>query len=129
MSKKGAWGLILGIGAGVTAAVAGGLATAKVVKEIKSSLKANVLESPEGDNVVTVNFGVSSFAMGLTFIKIHAAAETKADTCDFVMFSKKDANAICHEWKDNEHFELVIGNQCCNVSFEGEEISINLFFK
>lgn len=133
MKKQGIIGLVVGVTAGVAAAVAGGLCTAKVVKEIKSDLKDNELVSPDGNNVVTLSCGVSSFAKGLALIKVNAKSGEKEDECRFSFLAGKSASGLNYEWKDNDHFELTVGEgklqQCCDVSFENDEIVIMYFMQ
>ncbi|MBR3685983.1 MAG: hypothetical protein IKL66_00695 [Clostridia bacterium] len=131
MKKQGVFGLVAGITMGVAAAVAGGLAAAKVVKEIRSDLDQTDFVSPNGDNVVTIKYGASDFANGLTLVKIQAYTENSDDSCDFALLAGKNSGAFSCEWEDNEHFELLVGSrkrkQCCEVDFEGEEIVISYY--
>jgi len=135
MKKNGVIGLIAGVTAGVAAAVAGSLATVKVVKEIKEDLNESCFVSPEGNNFVSLKYGASNFAKGLVYIKVKAytEAEKEADACNFSFLAGKNAKSIRVEWKDNEHFELSAGKgklqQCCDVSFEGDNISIMYFWQ
>ena len=129
MKKQGVIGLIVGITAGVAAAVAGGLATARIVKEIKSDLKDEKIVSPDGNNSVTLSCGASSFAKGITLIKVHAQTETIGDKCKFsFLVGNKSAQHINCEWMDNDHFELTEGEvklkQCCDVDFGDEQITL-----
>lgn len=131
MKKQGVFGLVAGITLGVAAAVAGGIAAAKIVKEIKSDLEQTDFVSPNGDNIVTLNCGASDFANGLTLVKIEAYTENSNASCNFSLLAGKNAGAFSCEWKDNEHFELLVGSkkrkQCCDVDFSGEKIVIGYY--
>ena len=122
---------ILGMITGVAAGAAAALAVDKVTKEIKSDLQDHVFPSPEGKNVVTLTCGTSATAKGLTYIRIFATADDK-ETCKLVAFAKKNEEYINGEWLDNDNFKLLIGKgklkQRCDVSFDGDEISANLYF-
>ena len=128
MKKQGIIGLVVGVTAGVAAAVAGGICTAKVVKEIKNDIKDNEIVSPEGNNVITLSCGVSNFAKGLALIKVHAKSGEKEDECKFSFLAGKSAASLNYEWKDNDHFELTVGEgkfqQCCDVAFDEENVTI-----
>lgn len=128
MKKTGIVGLVAGIAAGAAAAVAGGMAVARVVKEMKADPQETRIVSPDGNNYVTLSLGVSAFGKGLTLVKVMAQTEGGEDTCKFSFIAGRGAKYIHYQWVDNENFELTVGKgvlqQCCDVSFEGEEINI-----
>ncbi len=134
MSQKngtnGIVGLIVGITAGVAAATAGGLAALKVLKEIKSDSQETTMVSPNEKNYVTVTCGSSSFARGLTLVKVKA--ENENDHCEISFLAGKNAK-ISFNWKDDDNFELGIKDgkleKVCDVSFEGDEITMKLYAK
>ena len=123
MNKNGKVGLITGLATGAVAAVAGCLATVKVVKEIKDDLQEVTLVSPNGKNIVTVNRGSSKFAFGLTYIKLKAENE-EGKTCEIAFVAGKNSNKIIFDWKDDEHLYFQLGDvkckQYCDVTFEEE---------
>lgn len=131
MKKQGIVGLVVGVAAGVAAAVAGSLATVKVVKEIKHDLKDVDFASPNGDNVVSLHFGSSEFAKGLSYVKVEAKIEDGEDSCDFVMLAGKNAGGLSCEWTDNEHCTVMLGEgkrrQRCDIDYTGEEIVISYY--
>ena len=122
MKTKTLVGLIVGVAAGTALA----LTTKKVVNEIKSDLEDATFVSPEGNNTVTLLFGSSKTARGLTFIKVTATSDEKDDCCKLIAFAKKKGEFISGEWTDNDHYKLLIGSgkrkQCCDVSFDDEQI-------
>ena len=122
MKTKTLVGLIVGVAAGTALA----LTTKKVVNEIKSDLEDATFVSPEGNNTVTLLFGSSKTARGLTFIKVTATSEGKDDCCKLIAFAKRKGELISGEWIDNDHYKLLIGSgkrkQCCDVSFDGEQM-------
>lgn len=119
---------IIGFIAGLAVGVAGSVATAKVVSEIKEDFKDTDLVSPDGDNTVTLTCGTSSTARGLSLIKVRAHKEEREDDCKLTMVAGKNSKDIHSEWSDNNHFSLVVGEgklrQLCNVDFSGEEIKM-----
>lgn len=127
MKKQTVIGLVVGITLGTAATVAGVLAVRKIVKEIKNDLQEESFISPEGNNVVTVTYGSSSFAKGLTFIKVRGIAEEGKDDCKLIAFTRKNYEMFSGEWADNDHFNLVIGKgkvkQHFDVTFEGDKIN------
>lgn len=128
MSKKnGLFGLILGITAGVAAATAGSLAAMKVVNEIKSDSHETTVVSPNEQNFVTVTYGSSDFAKGLTLVKVKA--ENESNNCELSFLAGKEAK-MSFNWKDDDNFELGITDvkheKICAVSFEGDEINMKL---
>ena len=133
MKKQGVIGLIAGIAAGAAAAVAGGLVAAKVVKEIKSDLSDFSFVSNDGKNVVTLTYGASDFAKGLTYVQVTAYVEDSDLNCKMVVFSIKKDETFCGEWTDNDNFKLLVGNgkrkQCCEVDFGGEEINMYYYIE
>ncbi|MBR2335933.1 MAG: hypothetical protein IKA62_06915 [Clostridia bacterium] len=128
MKKKGLVGLIVGVTAGVAAAVAGGLATKKVVKEIKDDLSDYSFESEDGKNVVTLTYGSSDFAKGLTYVQVRAFVKDSDLDCKMVVFAIKNTEIFDGEWIDGEHFTLKVGSgkrkQCCDVDFSDDEINM-----
>lgn len=133
MKKQNIIGLIAGVAAGAAAAIAGGLVTAKVVKEIKSDLNDFSFVSDDGKNVVTLTYGSSDFAKGLTYVKVKAAVEDSDLNCKMIVFAIKKDEIFCGEWKDNENFKLWVGNgkrrQCCDVDFGGDEINMYYYIE
>jgi len=128
MKKSTVFGLIAGFAAGVAAAVVGKTVVDKTVSEIKSDLREQSFTSPEGDHHVTLSYGSSDTAKGLTYVKIKASADCKEDTCKLVALAKKSDELFSGEWDDNDHFTLLIGGgkrkQCCDVDFTGDEIEM-----
>ena len=127
MKNKTVFGIIAGVTASVMAGTAVALTTKKIVREIKRDMCDATFVSPDGDNVVELNFGASKTARGLTYIKVNATSENKDDCCKLIVFAKKKDELMDGEWIDNNHFKLLIGNgkrkQCCDVSFDGEQIN------
>ena len=127
MKNKTIFGIIAGVTASVMAGTAVALTTKKIVREIKRDMCDATFVSPDGDNVVVLNFGASKTARGLTFIKVNATSENKDDCCKLIVFAKKKDELMDGEWIDNNHFKLLIGSgkrkQCCDVSFDGEQIN------
>lgn len=127
MKKQTVIGLIIGITLGTAATIAGIIAVRKIVKEIKNDLEEESFISPNGDNLVTLTYGSSAFAKGLTFIKVRGMSERGKDDCKLIAFARNNSELFSTEWVDNEHFNLVIGNgkikQHCDVSFEGSKIN------
>ena len=128
MKGKSVIGIIAGVAAGVAAAVAGGLATAKVVKEIKNDLNDFCFVSDDGKNVVSLTYGSSDFAKGLTYVQVKASVEDSDLACKMTVFAIKKTEVFNGEWSDNEHFKLLVGGgkrkQCCDVDFSGDEINM-----
>lgn len=133
MKKNGVIGIIAGIAVGAAAAVAGGLAAAKVVKEIKGDINDFSFISPEGNNSVTMTYGSSDFAKGLTYAKVSASVESSDDECKLVIFTANDTEVFKGEWSDNDHFKLSVGSgkrrQCCDVDFSGEKINMYYYIE
>ena len=131
--KSGLVGLIAGIAGGVAAAVAGGLATAKVVKEIKEDLGDYRFASEDGKNVVTLTYGSSDFAKGLTYVQVRAFVEESDLDCKMVVFAIKNTEIFNGEWEDGEHFKLSVGGgkrrQCCEVDFSNDEINMYYYIE
>lgn len=127
MKKQTVIGLVVGITLGTAATVAGVLAVRKIVKEIKNDLQEESFISPEGNNVVTVTYGSSNFARGLTFVKVTGISEEGKDDCKLIAFTRKNYEMFSGEWADNDHFNLVIGKgkvkQHFDVTFEGDKIN------
>ena len=130
MKKGKVLGLVAGISAGVAALLAGGFATKKVVKEIQKDLSDFTFASDDGRNVVTLSYGASNYAKGLTYVQVKAMVDNSDLNCKMVMFAIKNTEVFNGEWSDNEHFKLTIGSgkrcQCCDVDFSGDEI--NMFY-
>ena len=127
MKNKTVFGIIAGVTASVMAGTAVALTTKKIVREIKRDMCDATFVSPDGDNAVELNFGASKTARGLTYIKVNATSENKDDCCKLIVFAKKKDELMDGEWIDNNHFKLLIGSgkrkQCCDVSFDGEQIN------
>ena len=125
--RNGLVGLIVGIAAGVAAATAGGLAALKVVNEIKDDSHETTIVSPNEENLVKLTCGSSSFAKGLTLIKVKA--ENGKDHCDFSFLVGKNSK-ISFSWIDDNNCEVYISDskikRICNVSF-GEEIIMKIY--
>lgn len=107
------------------------IATVKTLNEIKKDTTRIDFTSSDDKNTVKVEFGSSSFAKGLTMIKITAENELGTDEGKFVFFAgNKD---IFCEWKDDKHFELTVGKgkvkHFCEVSFESVDIVLTYSFK
>ena len=132
MKKRLIFGTVFGFAAGAVAAVAGKNAIDKLIKEIKGERDRESFVSPLGDNVVTISCGASESAKGLTFVKVRATSDAKPDSCELIAFARKKATALVGDWKDNEHFRLLIGKgkqkQCCDVSFSGDKIVANYYY-
>ena len=126
MKKQTVLGLCMGLAVGAVTAAAGTFAVRKIANEIKTDLNECCFTSPNGDNIVSITYGSSKFAKGLTFIKVQGIEETGSEDCKLVMFVKNNLELFSGEWQDNEHFRLLVGNgnrkQCCDVSFDGEQI-------
>ena len=133
MKKKGLIGLVVGLAAGAAAAVAGGLATAKVVKEIKADLGDCRFASEDGKNVVTLTYGSSDFAKGLTYVQVRAFVEESDLDCKMVVFAIKKTDIFDGQLEDNEHFKLLVGSgkrkQCCEIDFSGDEINMYYYIE
>ena len=129
-SKSGAWGLILGIGAGIAAATAGFFAASKVAKEINEDSQSMTVVSPNEKNYVTNTCGSSPFAKGLTLVKIKA--ENDADECNLNFLTGKNCN-ISFDWHNDDDLEIRVESgkttKLCKVSFEDEEITMILTFE
>ena len=80
MNKKVVLGIIAGV-TGIAAGVATGIAVKKVVDKISAEMERNQHEvtftSPEGNNVITLLYGSSESACGLTRIRITATQKEK----------------------------------------------------
>ena len=129
MKKNVAIGMIAGaagIAVGATATILIGKLVDKVKAEIAETTCDYTFASSNGDNTVTLSYGYSKTAKGLTYIKVTAASEPKNDSCTLVAISRKVDDLFEGEWTDDDHFKLSIGKgrvrQCCDISFEGEEI-------
>ena len=133
MSKKGTLEFVLGLAAGTAAALAGTRLVCKIKKEINKNMCEQTFTSPEENNSVTLSYGSSKTARGLTYIRITAIAESTEDDCRLVLFTKKGIEILSSEWLDNDHFKILIGNgkrkQCCDVNFEEKEIVANYYLQ
>ena len=125
-----------GYAAGVAATAFGYTALEKIVAEMKRDMKdEQILVSPEGNHRVSMVYGSSETAKGLTCIKIKITAEEKDDECKLVVFSRKRGDFVnaVSEWSDNDHFHLLVGNgkrrQCWDVSFEEDQITALYYFR
>ena len=124
---------ILGLVAGLAAGVAATVAVNKVVTEIKSDIGEYRFTSPDGNNFVTLSYGSSNTAKGLTYIRATATKEGSEDNCKFVIFAKKNDELFTGEWADNDHFSLWVGKGKrkwrCEVDFDDNEISAELYLE
>ena len=122
---------ILGLVAGLAAGIAATVAVNKVVTEIKSDMGEHRFTSPDGNNFVTLSYGSSNTARGLTYIRLTASKEGSDDNCKLMIFAKKNEELFTGEWTDNDNFTLWVGKGKrkwrCEVNFEGEEISAELY--
>ena len=123
MKKQTVIGIVIGAVVGTAAAVGTALVVRKIVKEIKSDLNQCTFTSPNGDNEVTLSYGSSKFAKGLTFVRV------KANGCKLVLFTRNASEPFDGEWNENGNFTLLVGNgkykQCCEVSFDGKKTNAN----
>jgi hypothetical protein len=105
------------------------LAYDKIANEIKSDMREQVFTSPEGNNIITVSYGSSATAKGLTYIRVKAL--NSEDGCKLVVFAKKSPKLLNAEWFDNNNFKLLVGSgkhkQCCDVKFEEANITANYY--
>lgn len=119
----------LGFAAGIAAGIVGKIVYDKVSGEIKNDMSDQVFTSPEGNNTVTVSYGSSSTAKGLTYIKVKAVSDS--NDCKLIAFAKKSPKLFNAEWADNDSFKLLIGcgkrKQCCDVKFEENNIIANYY--
>ncbi|MBE6553133.1 MAG: hypothetical protein E7666_02205 [Ruminococcaceae bacterium] len=131
MKKVVFWGLAASVAVGVSAAIVGKMLVGKVVSEIQGEMLERSFHSPQGDHCVTLTYGASQTAKGLTYIKIQATAEGSADCCKLIVFAKEGADLFTVTWLDNDHLQLQIGSgarkQCCDVSFEEEQINARYY--
>ena len=122
--------MAVGFVAGAAAGAVGAMAYDKIAAEIKSDMSEQTFTSPEGNNVVTVSYGSSATAKGLTYIRVKALAADD-DDCKLVVFAKKSPKLLNAEWFDNNHFKLLIGNgkhkQCCDVKFDEANVTANYY--
>ena len=133
MSKNVVLGVFAGLVVGAAAAVAGTLAVNKIAKEMDGDCNEAIFTSPDRNNTVTVTYGSSDTAKGLTRIKVMATSKAMEDSCKLIVLAKKKEDFLVGEWSDNEHFQLLIGagrrKQCCDVSFEEQSISAIYYLK
>ena len=122
--------ILFGLAFGIAAASAVAVAVNKISKELKSGSDEEEFDSPLEDNRVTVSCGSSGTANGMICVKIKAESDLIDDHCKLTIFAEKDA-AISYEWKDNEHFRILIGSgrckQCCDVLFDMDNISAHYY--
>ena len=82
----------------------------------------------DGKNVVSLTYGSSDFAKGLTYVQVKASVEDSDLACKLTVFAIKKTEVFNGEWSDNEHFKLLVGGgkrkQCCDVDFSGDEINM-----
>jgi len=132
MKKSTVIGVIVGFAAGAAAAIAGKVTVDKVIAEIKNELEEQSFVSPEGGNLVTVSYGDSATAKGLTYIRVKATTESGEDSCKLVMLARKKPAALDVQWADNDHFKLLVGHgkrkQCCDVSFGEKQITATYYW-
>ncbi len=133
MKKQTVIGICVGVAIGAAAAVAGTLAVRKIIKEIKADLNECSFTSPDGNNVVSLTYGTSKFARGLTFIKVQGSVESGNDNCKLVLFAKDSSQLFTGEWEDNDNFKLFVGNgklkQCCDFNFVDEKIVAKYYLR
>jgi len=131
MKKNSVFAVAMGFAAGAAAVFAGKIAADKIVGEIKNDLSGHTFVSPDGSNFVTLSYGSSESAKGLTFIRVTAGASESEDNCKLVVFAKKSDELFSGEWDENDRFRLLIGTgrrkQCCDVTFGGEEITAHYY--
>ena len=94
MKKQTVIGLIVGVTLGTAATIAGIITVRKIVKEIKNDLVEESFISPNGDNLVTLTYGSSDFARGLTFIKVRGMSEGGKDDCKLIAFAKRNSKLV-----------------------------------
>lgn len=130
MKKRTKFAMAVGFVAGAAAGAVGAMAYDKIAAEIKSDMREQIFTSPDGNNVVTVSYGSSSTAKGLTYIRVKALSNSD-DDCKLVVFAKKAPKLLNAEWLDNNNFKLFVGNgkhkQCCDVKFEEGNILANYY--
>ena len=85
---------IFGLVAGLAAGIAATVAVNKVVTEIKSDMGEHRFTSPDGNNFVTLSYGSSNTAKGLTCIKVNASKEGSDDNCKLMIFAKKNEELL-----------------------------------
>ena len=131
MKKHAVAGMIVGFAAGAAAAIAGKIAVDKVVEEIKNGMEEQSFISPDGKNCVTVSYGASATAKGLTFIRVKAVSDMCEDTCKLALLTRKKPEILDTEWLDSDHFQFLVGTgkrkQCCDVKFEEERITATYY--
>ena len=126
MKKQTVIGIVIGTVVGTAAVVGTALVVRKIVKEIKSDLDQCTFTSPDGNNEVTLSYGASKFAKGLTFIRVKANTVAGKDACKMVLFARNASMPFDCEWNGNDSFTLLVGNgkrkQYCDVRFDGEKV-------
>jgi len=131
MKNKKLIGLTAGMAAGAVAAVTGKVIADKIAREIREDVNTQCFRSPCGDYLVTVTYGTSKTAGGLTHIKVKASEELKGEMCELVAFAKRGTEFLTGEWADNRRFKLLIGKgrrkQCCDVDFGESGITVRYY--
>ena len=113
----------------LSAFIAGGLCgcSKKKANEIKDDSHETTIVSPNEENLIKLTCGSSSFAKGLTLIKVKA--ENSVDHCDFSFLVGKNSK-ISFNWIDDNNCEVYISDnkikRICNVSF-AEEIVMKIY--
>jgi hypothetical protein len=129
MKMRTKFAMAVGFVAGAAAGAVGAMAYDKIAAEIKSDMSEQTFTSPEGNNVVTVSYGSSATAKGLTYVRVKAL--NSEDGCKLVAFAKKSPDMLNAEWLDNNSFKLLIGNgkhkQCCDVKFDEANVTANYY--
>ena len=136
MNKKVVLGIVAGV-TGIAAGVAVGVAVKKVVDKISAEMESTQREvsfiSPDGNNTITLIYGSSESAKGLTRICVIANTEGKEDSCKLFVFAKNSSTLFDSEWIDNDHFKLLIGSsnrkQCCDVTFVEGKITATYYLR
>lgn len=131
MKNKVAFGAVAGFLVGAAAAVAGAITADKISREMKENIAERDFVSPDGDRVVTLSYGSSKTAKGLTGIKVKALTVPEGDSCQMIVFAKKHVGFLSGTWSDNDHFTLLVGTgsrrQCCDICFDAEHITANYY--
>lgn len=133
MSKGIVLGVAAGFAAGAAAAVAGKILVDKIVCEIKGDLEEQTFTSPNGENTVTMSFGSSQTARGLTYIRVKAFSQAVKDECKLVLLARGNEGLFVAEWIGDDTFKLLIGKgkrrQCCEVTFAEDKITAQYYLQ